>query len=55
MEVYTVEEVAQTLKVPVETVYKWLRNGSLKGAKLGKHWRITEEQLQAFIDERSTK
>lgn len=50
MEIYTVEEVSEKIKIPVETLRKYLRNGKLKGAKIGKHWRITDEQLKEFID-----
>jgi len=44
------EEVAERLSVTPNTVRAWLREGMLKGAKLGnKIWRISEEELQAYI------
>ncbi|MEM5816034.1 MAG: helix-turn-helix domain-containing protein [Candidatus Aenigmatarchaeota archaeon] len=46
---YTPEEVAEILKVSVITVKKWLRSGELKGIKVGKLWRIREEDLQEFL------
>ena len=47
---YTPEEVAEILKVRKHTVGNWLREGSLKGTKInGKIWRITAEELDAFI------
>jgi excisionase family DNA binding protein len=42
----TPEEVAMRLSVTPNTVRTWLREGSLKGVKLGKRiWRIKEADL----------
>ena len=47
---YTPEEVAEILKVRKHTVWNWLHEGTLKGTKInGKIWRITDEDLEAFI------
>jgi excisionase family DNA binding protein len=45
----TPQQVAERLQVQVQTVVRWLRSGQLKGAKFGRIWRVTEEDLQAFI------
>ena len=45
----TAEQVAQRLQVREETVYDWLRAGRLRGVKLGRIWRVREEDLEAFI------
>lgn len=50
MEVYTLEEVSQKIKIPIPTLRKYLKSGKLQGAKIGKHWRITDEQLKQFVD-----
>jgi excisionase family DNA binding protein len=47
----TPQQVAERLQVQVQTVVRWLRSGQLKGAKFGRLWRVTEEDLQAFIRE----
>lgn len=48
---YTPEEVADILKVRKHTVWNWLREGRLKGTKInGKIWRITDKDLEAFIN-----
>jgi excisionase family DNA binding protein len=47
----TPQQVAERLQVQVQTVVRWLRSGQLKGAKFGRIWRVTEEDLQAFIQE----
>jgi excisionase family DNA binding protein len=40
-ELLTVPEAAERLKVNAETVRRWLREGVLTGAKLGKRqWRV---------------
>lgn len=48
--VYTVEEVATAIGVSPLTIGRWLREKKLIGTKLGKKWRITESDLQDFIN-----
>lgn len=48
-EIWTPEEVAEKLKVPERQVKDLLRAGDLIGFKVGRYWRIQEEELQAFI------
>ena len=52
--VLTVNQVAQRLQVDVQTVRRWLRNGDLVGIPFGGRtgWRVTEQELQAFLDRR---
>jgi excisionase family DNA binding protein len=47
--IYTPDEIATGLKVSKLAVYKWLQKGDLKAFKAGKMWRITQEDLEAFI------
>lgn len=44
----TPEEVAQRLQVSRITVMNHLRSGALKGVKVGRLWRISEDALTAF-------
>jgi excisionase family DNA binding protein len=45
------EQVAERLAVSRLTVIKWLREGKLRGHKLGgKIWRVHPDDLQAFIE-----
>jgi excisionase family DNA binding protein len=44
----TVVEISENLKIPASTVRDWLRKGSLKGVRIGRHWRIREIDLQEF-------
>ena len=46
---YTPEELAKRLKVSRRAVYQWLTKGKLVGMKAGQGWRITEEDLIAFM------
>ena len=45
---YTPEEVAELMQVRTETVHRWLREGQLKGKKVGggRFWRVTEEAIR---------
>jgi excisionase family DNA binding protein len=46
----TPEQVADRLQVVVETVYRWLRTGKLRGSRLGrKTWRVAEPDLNDFM------
>lgn len=49
MEFFTIDEVAKILKVNHKAVRGWLKTGLLKGAKIGRIWRIDEEDLKEFI------
>ena len=50
-ELLTPSEVADYLGVKPQTVTKWLRQGRLKGIKLGRLWRISERALWEFQEE----
>ena len=47
--VYTLQEVADVLRVSRQTLYNNIRSGRLKAMKLGRTYRITEEQLQDIL------
>lgn len=52
IELFTPEEAAQILKVQHRTIMEWLRQGRLKGIKLGgKLWRIPKQALLDFIEQ----
>jgi len=47
---YLPEEIAQKLRIDRETIYRHLRNGKLKGSKIGgASWRISQEDLDKYI------
>ncbi|MBI5443872.1 MAG: helix-turn-helix domain-containing protein [Deltaproteobacteria bacterium] len=49
LRVLTVEETAAVLKVKPATVRKLLREGQLPGKRIGKSWRILEEELRQWL------
>ena len=53
MEFFTVNEVAERLKVHPRTVKRWLNEGRLEGVLLGDRagWRISEADLAKFVEE----
>ena len=49
IKVYTLDEVAEILKVTKRTLYNYVKAGKLPAVKMGKYRRVSEESLQAFI------
>ena len=49
MKIYTVEEVADLLKIKPTTVRAMLRDNEINGFKAGKAWRVTEDDLKKYI------
>ena len=54
MEFMTKEEVAKYFRVHPRTVERWLKDGGLKGYKLGESktslWRIPKSEVKKFLD-----
>ena len=48
-EMLTPNEVADLLRVPTKTVWRWCRNETLPAVKIGKYWRIPRDELVDFI------
>jgi excisionase family DNA binding protein len=48
--VLTVKEVAEILRTSGDDVVKELEEGRMQGFKIGGEWRVTEKQLQSFIN-----
>lgn len=46
----TPEQVADRLQISRVTVMDYLRKGRLKGHRVGKLWRIKEQDLEAFLE-----
>ncbi len=51
---HTVQEAAGKLKVNARTVYRLLKEGELRSAKVGGSIRISDEMLEEFIANNST-
>ncbi len=50
----TVEDIAEELKVPLDTVRGWIRRKELKAYRPGREYRIKREDLDKFINESVT-
>jgi excisionase family DNA binding protein len=48
-QLYSAEEVAEQLGLHVRTVRGYLRDGRLRAVRIGKQYRITREDLEAFV------
>ncbi len=50
----TPQEVADSLRVNVRQVYKWIQNGDLPAVRLGRVYRVDPGDLRRFLLERKT-
>ncbi len=46
---YTIPETAQALKVTPQTIRAWIKQGKLKGQRIGRPILITENNLKEFL------
>ena len=53
MSMYTVYEVAETLKLDAETIRRYINSKKIRAYKIGKEWRIKESDLLEFIERQS--
>lgn len=52
---YTVDEISNMLNIHPKTIQRYIREGKLRAAKIGKSWRITGHDLSTFIENDSYK
>ncbi len=48
-------DVANRMQVNERTVTQWLRKGHLRGFKVGKEWRVSVKDLEAFLEAGANK
>lgn len=51
----TVAEVAQLMRVSTMTVYRLIKAGDLASVRVGKSYRIREDDVDAYIAKRYTE
>jgi excisionase family DNA binding protein len=51
---YTLQEVADKLRVSRRTAYRWVKAKELPAYKLGGEFRVTERDLERFLEARHT-
>jgi len=47
---YTVEDIAKMTMMTSRTIRNYLKDGILKGRKIGGQWRFTEDDVKNFMD-----
>lgn len=47
---YSLDETAAILGIAPRTMHDYIKTGRIKAQKIGGHWRISEKNLQNFID-----
>ena len=50
MKFYTIPETAQALRVTPQTIRAWIKQGKLKGQRIGRPILITENNLKEFLN-----
>lgn len=53
-EMYTCEQVAQRYGVKTLTVWDWIRKKKLPAIKIGRDYRIRQEDIESFEQDRQT-
>jgi excisionase family DNA binding protein len=48
-QILTVKDAAVLLQLEEETVREWLRKGWIPGRRIGRIWRINEDELLEFL------
>ncbi len=49
VEYLTIEQFAKEVMVSTRTVRRWLADGELHASQLGRQWRISHEDANAFV------
>lgn len=49
---YTCDEVAERYRVKVITVWDWIRKKKLPAIKIGRDYRVSEDDLKTFEESR---
>ncbi len=50
LKVYSLTEIEPILGVTHRTLLTYIKNGRLKGVKIGGKWKVSEENLRKFIN-----
>lgn len=51
----TVQEVAQLMRVSKMTVYRLIKQGDLPAVRIGRGYRLREEDVHSYLDSRYTE
>ena len=53
-QIYTTDQAAEVLQINIQTLRKYIREGKLPASKLGSDYRITGEDIKAYLDATKT-
>jgi excisionase family DNA binding protein len=45
------DQVAEILGLPGSTIRRWLREGKIKGVKMGRLWLIHKDEINRILEE----
>jgi len=48
--IYTPQQAAELLSVSEFTLMDWLRKGKIRGVKVGRLWRVREQDIEEFLE-----
>ena len=48
---YTTTELAKSLNISLPTIFRAIYSGKIKAVKMGKGWRISEDELERIKKE----
>ncbi len=51
LEVMTIQETSEYLRVPVSSLYKLAQSGKIPCRKVGRHWRFRRETIERWLGE----
>lgn len=54
-EFYTAKELADKLRVNIMTIYRYIKARKIKAYKIGKEFRISQQEFDDFLDKVKTK
>ncbi len=49
IKLYNIKQLSEILQTTAQTIRNYLRNGRLKGQKIGGKWLVAEKDLKAFL------
>lgn len=55
VEILTIDELSEYLKIPKSTVYKLCQESKIPGQKVGRHWRFRKEVIDRWLESKSEK
>ena len=54
LKLHSAQEVADLIGIKLDTLYRYVRSGQIRGMKIGKSWKFAETDLQEFIQRHRT-